>query len=231
VRAIGTLFLGKNKVEDFRRRVVEWYEAHGDKDLPWRRTRDGWAVLVAAFFLKKTTTEQVVRVYEEFMCRFPSPQALLSASEDEVKAVIRPLGIEHQRTRHLVELARVLVQRFGGRVPCDRRSLDELPGVGDYIASEVLLRACGKPEPLLDRNMIRVLERVFGVRSARKRPHTDPAMWSFARMLVPRDPEEAEKFGFGVLDLARKVCTAENPRCEVCPLRNLCAWFAELKKA
>jgi A/G-specific adenine glycosylase len=87
VRAIGTLFLDKNRVEDFRRRIVEWYETHGDKDLPWRRTRDGWAVLVAAFLLKKTTTEQVVRVYEEFMRRFPSPQTLLSASEDEVKAL------------------------------------------------------------------------------------------------------------------------------------------------
>jgi A/G-specific adenine glycosylase len=225
------LFLDKSKVEEFRRRITEWYEIHGDKDLPWRRTRDGWAVLVAAFLLRKTTAKQVVRVYEEFMHRFPSPQALLSASEDEVKAVIKPLGIEHQRAGHLIELARALVQRFGGRVPCDRRSLDGLPGVGDYIASEVLLRACGKPEPLLDRNMIRVLERIFGVKSARKRPHTDPAMWSFARMLVPRDPEEAEKFGFGVLDLARKVCTAENPGCEVCPLRDLCAWFAELKKA
>jgi A/G-specific adenine glycosylase len=219
---MGSLFFDKSKVEEFRKRITEWYEVYGDKDLPWRRTRNGWAVLVAAFLLRKTTTEQVVRVYEEFMRRFPSPQALLSAPGDEVKAVIRPLGIEHQRAKHFIELARVLVQRFGGRVPCDRRSLNELPSVGDYIASEVLLRACGKPEPLLDRNMIRILERVFGIRSARKRPHTDPAMWSFARMLVPRDPEEAEKFGFGVLDLARKVCTAENPKCEVCPLRSLC---------
>jgi A/G-specific adenine glycosylase len=224
------LFLDRAKVEEFRRRVVEWYEAHGDKDLPWRRIRDGWAVLVAAFLLRKTTTAQVSRVYEEFLERWPSPQHLLSASEDDVKSVIRPLGIEHQRARHLMELARILTQRFGGRVPCERERLEELPGVGDYIASEVLLRACGRPEPLLDRNMIRVLGRVFGVKSSRKRPHTDPALWSFARMLVPRDPEEAEKFGFGVLDLARKVCTAENPRCAVCPLRDLCAWFAGLKK-
>ena len=222
-----SLFLDKSKVEEFRRRIIGWYEVYGDKDLPWRKTRDGWAVLVAAFLLRKTTTEQVVSVFEEFMRRFPNPQALLSVSEDEVKAVIRPLGIEHQRAEHLIELARTLVQRFGGRVPCDRKSLDELPGVGDYIASEVLLRACGKPEPLLDRNMIRVLERIFGVRSAKKRPHTDPAMWSFARMLVPRDPELAEKFGFGVLDFARKICTAENPKCGVCPLKDICESFAK----
>jgi A/G-specific adenine glycosylase len=220
------LLLDRARAEEFRRRIIEWYEVHGDKDLPWRRTRDGWAVLVAAFLLRKTTAEQVARVYEEFLRRFPSPQALLSASEDEVRELIRPLGIEHQRARHLIELAGVLVQRFGGRVPCDRRGLDELPGVGDYIASEVLLRACGRPEPLLDRNMIRVVERVFGVRSARRRPHTDPAMWSLARSLVPEDPELAERFGFGVLDFARKVCTAEKPKCGSCPVRDLCNYSA-----
>ena len=88
--------------------------------------------------------------------------------------------------------------------------------MGDHIAAEVLLRVCGQPEPLLDRNMIRVIERVFGVKSARKRPHTDPELWSFARELVPKDPEEAEKFNFGVLDFARKVCRARSPRCTEC---------------
>jgi len=226
VRVIGTSFLDKSKVEKFRKGIIEWYEDYGDKDLPWRRTRDGWAVLVAAFLLKKTTSQQVVKVYGEFLRRFPTPQALLSATENEVKVVIRPLGIEHQRAKYIIDLAKVLVQRFGGRVPCDKKNLDELPGVGDYIASEVLLRACGKPEPLLDRNMIRILERVFGVKSAKKRPHTDPIMWSFARMLTPKDPELAEKFNFGVLDLARKVCTARNPQCSLCPVKSLCNWFA-----
>jgi len=220
------LFLDRAKVEEFRKRIIEWYEAYGNKDLPWRRTRNGWAVLVAAFLLRKTTADQVVKVYEEFLHRFPDPHALLSASEEDVKRIIRPLGIEHQRSRHLIELARALVQRFGGKVPCDKKSLDGLPGVGDYIASEVLLKVCGKPEPLLDRNMIRVIERVFGVKSAKKRPHTDPMMWSFARMFVPKDPELAEKFGYGVLDFARKVCTAEKPRCGTCPLRDLCTYFA-----
>ena len=227
MRAFETIFLDESKAERFRKGIIKWYEDHGSKDLPWRRTRDGWAVLVAAFLLKKTTTRQVTKVYEEFLRRFPNPQILLSASEDEVKAIIKPLGIEHQRARQILELARALVQRFGGRVPCDRKSLDELPGVGDYIASEVLLRACGKPEPLLDRNMIRVLERVFGVKSAKRRPHVDPMMWFFARMLVPKDPELAEKFNFGVLDFARKVCSAKNPRCDVCPVWDLCAWPAK----
>ena len=209
-------------VEEFRKRVIAWYEEHGDKHLPWRRTRDGWAVLVASLLLRKTTVAQVVGVYEEFLKRFPSPQSLLSASEDDVKSIIRPLGIEHQRAKHLKELAKALVERFGGKVPCSKEELKRLPGIGDYVASEVLLRVCGRPEPLLDRNIIRVIERVFGVTSVKKRPHTDPELWSFARELVPKRPEEAEKFNFGVLDFARKVCRARKPHCAECPLRDLC---------
>jgi len=213
------------RIEEFKKRVIKWYEAHGDKDLPWRRARDGWAVLVATFLLKKTTTKQVVKIYEAFLQRFPTPQALLLASEDDVRRIIMPLGMEHQRAKLLKELAKVLTERFKGRVPCNREELKKLPGVGEYIASEVLLRICGQPEVLLDRNMIRVIERVFGVKSAKKRPHTDPKLWSFARELVPKNPEEAEKFNFGVLDFARKVCTARNPSCTECFVKDLCQAF------
>jgi A/G-specific adenine glycosylase len=146
--------------------------------------------------------------------------------EGEVRELIRPLGMEHRRARQIMELARVLVQRFGGRVPCSREMLKELPGVGDYIASEVLLRACGQAEPLLDRNTVRVVERVFGARSARRNPYRDPAMCSLARSLVPEDPELAEKFSFGVFDLARKVCTVKRPECGTCPIRDLCSYSA-----
>jgi A/G-specific adenine glycosylase len=220
------LLLDRARVEEFRRRVVDWYEAYGSRDLPWRRTRDGWAVLVAASMLRQTTVKQVAKVYGEFLRRYPSPHSLLAASEDEVRELIRPLGMEHRRARQIVELARVLVQRFGGRVPCSREVLKELPGVGDYVASEVLLRVCGQVEPLLDRNTVRVVERVFGVRSARRNPYRDLVVRSLAGSLVPEDPELAEKFSFGVFDLARKVCTARKPKCGTCPVRDICSYSA-----
>jgi len=221
-----TPHLDEVAVEEFRRRVIAWYEKSGDKHLPWRKVKDGWAVLVASLLLRKTTVAQVAEIYERLLKKFPSPQSLLSAGESELVELIRPLGI-HQRARQLRELAKVLVERFGGRVPCSREELKKLPGIGDYIAAEVLLRVCGQPEPLLDRNMIRVIERVFGVKSARKRPHTDPELWSFARGLVPKDPEEAEKFNFGVLDFARKVCRARSPRCTECFVTDLCQHLRE----
>ncbi|RLF64729.1 MAG: A/G-specific adenine glycosylase, partial [Thermoplasmata archaeon] len=152
------LLLDNKKIEVFRCKIIDWYREHGDRDLPWRNTNNAWAILVAAFLLRKTTTRQVVKVYKEFLEKYPSPKALLSASEEEVKELIRPLGIEHQRARHLIELATFIEKKLGGIIPCNKDKLKELPGVGDYIASEVLLGACDKPEPLLDRNMIRVIE-------------------------------------------------------------------------
>lgn len=213
------------KAEVFKRRIIEWYRLFGERSLPWRATSNPWAVLVAAFMLRKTTTKQVLKIYEEFIKRYPTPQSLLEASTEELEELIRPLGIERKRARHLIELAEHVVKRFGGAIPCSREKLKELPGVGDYIASEVLLVACGQPEPLLDRNMIRVLERVFGVKSSKPRPHTDPALWRFARMLTPKNPQEARDFNYGVLDLARNICRARDPLCRECPLTSICQHF------
>lgn len=210
------------KMSVFIRRIVKWYEEFGDKQLPWRNTKDPWLVLIATFLLRKTSVKQVAKVYEVFIRRFPTPCALLLASEDEVRELIRPLGIEHQRSKHLMELARQVQTKFGGKVPCSEDQLEKLPGVGRYTASEVLLVGCDKPEPLLDRNMIRVIERVFGVKPLRKRPHEDDTMWAFAKMLVPKDSEEARAFNYGVLDFARKVCRARSPRCRECPIADIC---------
>ena len=220
-----------DRVRAFREAVVEWYRSHGDKSLPWRAARDPWHVLVAVFLLRRTSKSKVVKVYEEFLKRYPSPGALLSAGEDEVRELIRPLGLEHVRARQLKELAEQIERRFGGRVPCSREELKELPGVGDYAASEVLLAACGRPEPLLDTNMIRVIGRVFGVKSTKRRPYKDPRLWDFARALVPSDPDLAREFNYGVFDIARKYCRARVPKCAGCPLTHVCDYYSKLVRS
>jgi len=217
------------RAEFFQRGIIEWYRVNGDKGLPWRNTRDPWAVLVAAFMLRKTTTRQVLRVYKLFLEKYPSPEKLVGERTEDVESILRPLGIERQRAVQIKRVAEHIVGRWGGRIPCDRQLLKELPGVGDYIASEVLLVACGQPQPLLDRNMVRMLERFFGVKSSRKRPHTDPSLWKLARRILPRDPELAKEFNYGVLDFARSICTASRPKCEVCVLRGLCKFAMEKK--
>lgn len=219
------------RIEEFQKRIIKWYSEHGDRDIPWRNTGNPWLVLIAAILLKKTTTLQVLKIYRKFAEKYPDPRTVLGASEDEIVELIKPLGMEYRRAELLVRLADSIVRRFGGLVPCERSALEELPGVGDYTASEVLLVACNKPEPLLDRNMIRVIGRVFGVSSPKKRPHTDKMLWEFARALVPKDPADAKAFNYGVLDLARKVCTARKPKCRLCPIREICSYYGGDGKA
>ncbi len=216
--------ISPQKLNAFSERVVEWYKKHGRKNLLWRRTKDPWKVLVAAFLLRKTTSKQVEKIYLDFLMRFPTPADVQKSSEEEIKSIIRPLGIENQRARHLKKIASIIMHEFNGKIPCSKERLKKLPGVGDYIAAEVLLAACGKPEPLLDRNMIRVIERFFGIRSSKKRPHTDPELWRFAKKLVPESADVAKDFNYGVLDLAQTVCTAKNPNCGKCPLADLCSY-------
>ncbi|QOJ78783.1 A/G-specific adenine glycosylase [Infirmifilum lucidum] len=210
------------KEEEFVEAVIGWYAGHGDSWLPWRGSRDAWQVLLAALLLVRTTARQVLKVYGEIASRFPDPRSLLRASEGELEGLLRPLGMEHRRARLLKMLAERVVAEYGGSVPCNREGLEGLPGVGDYVASVVLLVACGEPVPLLDGNAVRVLGRVFGVKPSGARPYRDPEFLAFAERLVPRDPGRALAFNLGLLDLARKVCTARSPRCRKCPVGLLC---------
>lgn len=219
----------KAKINAFRNLIIEWYERFGDKDIAWRNTDDPWRVLVATLLLRKTTTTQVLKIYPKFIEKYPRASSILRSSKEEIKDVIKPLGLENQRAELITRIAQVIVSKFKGKVPCSLDDLKKIPGVGNYTVSEILLVACRKPAPLLDRNMIRIIERVFGVKSVKRRPHTDPKMWAFAKVLVPRDPEEAKAFNYGVLDFARKVCTARNPRCSDCPIKDMCNYYARIR--
>ena len=210
------------KIRVFQSKIIKWYDTHGDKHLPWRNTNNPWHVLIAGLLLKKTTTKQVLQIYSKFIDKYPNPKAILESSKDEIRNLIKPLGLEHRRTELIMRLSLIILDEFEGKIPSTRKELKKLPGIGDYIASEVLLIAYNKPKPLLDRNMIRVLERIFSLKTTKKRAHTDPKLWAFAEKLIPTDPEKAKAFNYGVLDFARKICTARNPKCTSCPIRNIC---------
>ncbi len=216
------MLLQDDRKAEFARLVVEWYRKHGRHDLPWRRTRDPWQTLLACMLLRKTTSKQVAKVFPGIVARFPKPEALAQAPEDEIKRLIAPLGMEHKRAKLLKELAQQIVERFGGAIPSKLEELKSLPGVGDYSAREVLCVAFSKPEPMLDRNMLRIISRVFGLKLRERRPHEDKSVWEFAKSLVPQDADLAREFNYGVLDLANKVCTVRNPKCGECLVRHLC---------
>jgi A/G-specific adenine glycosylase len=207
-----------------RRRVRAWFKASG-RSFPWRERRDPYRVLIAELLLQRTRADLVLPLYEEFVALYPNPSALAAADEREVLDFLRPLGFCHRSAR-LPALGRALCAQHRGRVPRSKAALLALPGVGEYVANAVLALAYNQRRPLLDPNVIRLLGRVFGLRSTRARPRDDPAQWSLVEELLPQ--RNAADFGLALIDLGALVCLSRRPRCFECPLRERCQAFATL---
>jgi len=212
-------------IEYVRRVVIDWYRVCGDRYLPWRETSDPWSVLVATILLRVTARSRVVRAYSDLLAKYPNPSSLAYARIGDVEELIKPVGLHRVRARQLVELAKALIEKYNGQIPCSRSELIKLPGVGEYTASVILLRVCKQPEPLLDTNTVRVYERLFNYKLKKHNPYRDKGLMSILEELIPRDPEEAYEFNLGVMDLGFKVCR-KAPSCVECPLRSKCKHYS-----
>ncbi|HUY60756.1 MAG TPA: A/G-specific adenine glycosylase [Candidatus Dormibacteraeota bacterium] len=204
-----------------RRLVLEWYHAHR-RALPWRRTRDPWAVLVSEILLHQTQVDRVVPVYERFLERWPTPQTCAAAPLAEVKAVTDPLGYK-ARGGWLHAIATSVGQRPAPYLPHDPTELRRLRGIGRYTAGAVASIAYDRPTPLVDTNVRRLFERLF-----RLPPVAPPGaagraaeLWALARILVA-GPDPGS-FNQGLMELGALVCRPRRPRCGICPLEPVCA--------
>jgi len=205
----------------FQRRLLAWYARHG-RDLPWRRTRDPYHVLVSEIMLQQTQVHRVLPKYREFLDRYPTIESLARARVADVRRLWYPLGYNVRPVR-LRQIAREAVARYGGRLPDDAERLRALPGIGRYTAGAILAFAHGRDAAILDTNVRRVLGRVFlGPRRAR-RVRGDKVFWDLAERLVP--PGRAYDFNQGLMDFGATWCTPRRPRCGPCPLRTLCASY------
>ena len=200
--------------EWFRDRVLEWAAAHG-RDFPWRHTDDEYQIVVTEILLQQTTAAAVSRLWHAFFSRFPSWEALHGATATDLGATIQHLGLVNQRTPRLKQLA-AWVSEHHGRLPTTRAELETVPGIGQYVASALLAVKYGQPEPPLDVNMARVLERFFGERELAD-IRDDPWLQATARAVVP-----GARLGWAVLDLGAHVCLSARPRCPRCPLHFHC---------
>lgn len=202
----------------FRRRLLAWYRRKG-RDLPWRRTRDPYRILVSEVMLQQTQVSRVVPKYREWLRRYPSIASLAAASASEVRETWYPLGYNIRPLR-LRSIARTVVRRHRGRLPRSRDGLLALPGIGAYTAGAVLSFAFGQDAAVLDTNVRRVLRRVW---AGEKVQVGDRALWDLAERLLPRG--RAYDFNQALMDLGATVCTARRPGCSACPLANVCVSY------
>ncbi len=185
-------------------------------DLPWRNTRDPWAILVSELMLQQTQVARVVPAYLAFLARFPTPAACAGSPVAEVVRAWEGLGY-NRRALHLHRAAQGVVEEHGGRLPDDLDALLALPGVGAYTARAVLVFARERDHGVVDTNAARVLARaVAGERL------TAGVAQELADEVVPLGRGWA--WNQAVLDLGSQVCVKRRPRCEQCPIRASCAW-------
>lgn len=210
----------------FQQELLRWYRSQGRRRFAWRDgKRNAYQILIAEVMLRKTDTGKVAHVYEAFVQKYPTSKALAKAKETSLRDEIRSLGIA-DRARLLKLMAKQITDHYGGRVPRAVEALLRLPGVGRYTANAVLCFAFRRDVPLLDTNVIRVLSRVFSVRSKVSRPRDDPDLWRFTAELVPKG--NAVSFNRAILDFAAQICTHRAPRCMLCPQAPICDYYATL---
>jgi A/G-specific adenine glycosylase len=203
----------------FVRRLLRWYRRHR-RDLPWRRTRNPYRILVSEVMLQQTQVSRVIPKYHEWIRKYPTIDSLAGASVSEVKESWHPLGYNIRPLR-LHRIAQAAVKHYRGRLPKSREELLEFKGIGPYTAGAVMTFAYDLPTPILDTNVRRILRRVFhGDRRVR-----ESDLWTLSATLLPR--ERGYDFNQALMDFGAMVCTARAPRCAGCPMREFCRAYAE----
>jgi A/G-specific adenine glycosylase len=201
---------------DVERRLSRWYRAHR-RELPWRRTRNPYAIWISEVMLQQTTVEVIEKRWKRFLTRFPTVEALARAPERAVLAEWSGLGY-YARARNLHRAAREIAAR--GTFPRTVEGWRELPGVGAYTAAAIASISFGVPSAVVDGNVVRVLCRLHGLRLDAKAPATLAKIRALAQTLVPA--RGAGDHNQALMELGAVVCTPRAPRCGACPLRGAC---------
>ena len=214
--------------------LLKWF-AKNARDLPWRRTRDPYAIWVSEIMLQQTQVKTVIPYWERWMKRLPDITALANAREDTVIKLWEGLGY-YSRVRNMQKAARLIRDEHGGRFPRDRTGVLALPGVGRYTVGAICSIAYNQPEPIADGNVIRVLTRVTGIEESPKAKPVLEQIWAVADDLVKHaearqqpGQRNASAFNQAMMELGALVCTSRNPSCGDCPLKGRCVARKENK--
>ncbi len=212
------------KIFFIRRGLLRWRKAAG-RTFWWRGERNPYRIALVEILLRQTrATATVERDIAQFVSKYHSPDLLAQAPPTTLIRNLEPFGLHRQRAKQLQALGKHLSQREN-RVPRSEKELLKLPGIGPYAASAIRCFSFGACEPVVDVNVARIIQRVFGIRIVRGEPRRNKEIWRIARQIVQkRYPRE---INWGLLDLGALVCTPRSPKCEICPLNCVCRWAQE----
>ena len=209
------MIVAPDRAARFSRALRSWFRRNG-RDLPWRRTRDPYRVLVSEAMLQQTQVSRVIDYYERFLERYPTLSDLAAARPKQVRESWEGLGY-YARARNLHALSRRVTQ-----LPADPDALRQLPGIGPYTAGAVASFAFERRAALVDTNVARVLKRVFAPRANVKSGRGQKKLWAIAEAVLPRTGHATWAHNQAIMELGALVCTARVARCEICPVRAYC---------
>lgn len=189
---------------------------------PWRATNVcSFHLLLAEVLLVQTKAEDVAVVWPKLVRKYSTPAALSRARNTNLMKLLRPLGLQNQRAKSLVTIAKSLFLGFGSRVPGSAKELLSIPHIGLYTATAIGCFAFGERLPIVDANVLRVLGRIHGIKLGADLRRSREA-WTLAWAILPR--RNPRMHNYGLLDFAAQICTVKRPRCGSCALRQTCCF-------
>ena len=206
-------------MSDFAARLVRWHKRHGRHDLPWQNTSDPYRVWLSEIMLQQTQVATVIPYYARFLARFGTLAELAAAPVAEVMALWSGLGY-YARARNLHACAQAVMREHGGRFPRGPEAIAQLPGIGRSTANSIATICFGAQAPILDGNVKRVLCRAFGIEGFPGAGAVEKRLWALAAELMPA--RHGATYNQAQMDLGATVCTRSKPRCEKCPLADIC---------
>ncbi len=207
--------------EEIQKKLLEWFKRN-KRDLPWRKTKDPYAIWVSEMMLQQTQVETVIPYYKNFLSTFPTLQHLAEADLSEVLKVWEGLGY-YSRARNLHRAAKMVLNRFRGKIPNSLNALLSLPGIGRYTAGAILSIAYNQEAPILDGNVKRVLARLFAISKNPEKKDMEHLLWKISESLIPKN--RARFFNQALMDLGAMICAPKRPICLSCPLSTLCKGY------
>ncbi len=214
----------KEKIEFLQKNLLKWYKLHRRK-FPWRnKSITNYQKVIAEVLLQRTKAETVSKFYPQFIKDFPNWKSLADAPVKKIETYLIPIGLYRQRSIRLKNLAIEMVKR-NGHLPRDRKDLESIPFMGQYIANAVELVVFNEPSPLVDVNMARVLERFFGPRKMADIRY-DPYLQNLSNELV--NHKKTKEINWAILDFSALICSVL-PKCDICRLRKKCKFAKNVR--
>jgi A/G-specific adenine glycosylase len=210
--------LSPSRVRALQHKLLQWYREN-QRDLPWRKVKDPYAVWISEVMLQQTQVQTVIPYYLRFLLHYRDITALANAETEQLLRLWAGLGY-YSRARNLHKAARVVVERFGGEFPTSYEDVLSLPGIGRYTAAAILSIAFDQPYAVVDGNVARVLARLLRIEGDVRHTKAQQSLWAAAQRLLPsRNPGD---FNQAIMELGATVCAPRQPSCSLCPWQADC---------